>query len=74
MTFSTTINSTIPIVHPTEKYIHYGFIILLSLILFSILAYIFILCLQQRRKRISNMIRSPSTTDSTSENSTRLLD
>jgi hypothetical protein len=67
MIFSTTINSTIQIVNSTEKYIYYAFIILISCILFSILAYIFIICIkqQQHQKRKSDLIRSPSTIDIT---------
>lgn len=70
MIFSTTINSTIQIINSTEKYIHYAFIILISSILLSILAYIFVICIKQHRKRKSDTIRSLSTTDFTNENST----
>ncbi len=77
MTLTTT-DSTFQHVNSTEKYIHYAFIILISLILLSILAYIFITCIKQHQKRKFDIIQSPTITDMTSENtpsyiSTRLL-
>jgi hypothetical protein len=62
---STTTDSTFQHVNTTEKYIHYAFILLLSLIILSIFAYILISCIKQRR---SNTIHSPTITDMTSEN------
>jgi hypothetical protein len=66
------INNTneIEVSNSTEKYIHYIFIILISLILLSILSSIIICCIQQYRKRKLSIIKSPSITDTTSENST----
>jgi len=56
------------IVNSTEKYIYYVFIILISCILLSILAYIFIICIKQQcQKRKSDVIRSPLTIDITNE-------
>ncbi|CAF3934184.1 unnamed protein product [Rotaria sordida] len=68
--FPLAINSTIEVFNSTEKYINYAIILLISSILLSILAWIFVSCIEQCRKRKSDVIRSPSATDISSENIT----
>ncbi|CAF4080404.1 unnamed protein product, partial [Rotaria sp. Silwood2] len=68
--FPLMINSTIQVSNSTEKYINYSIIILISSIVLSVLASIVISCIQRCRQQKLDVIKSPSTTDITSVNST----
>ncbi len=65
---TSTTDSTLQYINSTEKYIHYAFFLLLSLIILSTFAYIVISCIKQRQKRKYNTIQSPTITDITNEN------
>lgn len=67
----TTTTTTLIITNSTEKYIHYGFILLISCIVLSLLFNIFIICIKKHRKQKSDMIRSPLITNIISEISTQ---
>ncbi|CAF3348527.1 unnamed protein product [Rotaria sp. Silwood1] len=67
--FSLTLNSTIQVSNSTEKYVNYAIILLISLIVLSLIVSIILNCIQRCRKRKFDVIKSPSATDVTSENS-----